>query len=78
MFESQKSTGSGYTTMVALLAVAFVFIPAFLLMSRPFGYGLASLALACSATCSGFAWMNWKKSSRLSRPSIVGDRVAAK
>lgn len=77
MLESyQKSTGTGYTTTVALLAVAFVFSPAVLFISRPFGYGAASLALACSVLCAGWAWVNWKKSSRLSMPSIASERVA--
>jgi len=78
MFESQKPTGTGYTTTVALLAVAFIFSPAVLFMSRPFGYGFASLALACSALCTGLAWMNWKKSSRLSIPLIVSESASAK
>jgi hypothetical protein len=77
MLESyQKSTGTGYTTTVALLAVAFVFSPAVLFISRPFGYGAAALAIACSVFCAGWAWINWKKSSQLSMPSIVTKRVA--
>ena len=76
MLESyQKSTGTGYTTTVALLAVAFVFSPAVLFMSRPFGYVGASLAIACSVFCAGWAWINWKKSSELSMPSIKSEQV---
>jgi hypothetical protein len=71
MFEShQKSTGTGYTMTVALLAVAFIFIPAVLFVSRPFGYGFAALAFACSALCVVLARLNWKKSSQLSIPTI--------
>ena len=71
MFEShQKSTGTGYTMTVALLAVAFIFIPAVLFVSRPFGYGLAALAFACSASCVALARVHWKKSSQLSIPTI--------
>jgi hypothetical protein len=78
MFESnQKSTGIGYTKTVALLAVAFIFSPAILFLSRPFGYGLASLAVACSTLCAVWAWVNWKKSSRLSMPSIATERASA-
>jgi hypothetical protein len=77
MLEScQKSTGTGYTPTVALLAVAFVFSPAVLFISRPFGYGAISLAVACSTLCAGWAFFNWKKSSQLSIPSIATKRVA--
>jgi hypothetical protein len=71
MFDShQKSTGTGYTGTVALLTVAFVFIPGGLLLSRPHGYVSLLLAIACSALCVALAWVNWKKSSQLSIPSI--------
>jgi hypothetical protein len=77
MLESyQTSTGTGYTTTVALLAVAFVFSPAILFLSRPFGYGAAAVAVTCSVLCAGWAWINWKKSSRLSMPSITTKSVA--
>ena len=37
MFDTQqKSTGTGYTTTVAFLVVAFLFIPAAFVISRPF------------------------------------------
>lgn len=71
MFDSQqKSTGTGYTTTVALLAMAFVFVPAVLVISRPFSHFALLLAIACSAICVIWAWINWKKSSRLTIPSI--------
>lgn len=77
MLESyQKSTGTGYTATVALLAVAFIFSPALLFISRPFGYAALSLAVACSTLCAGWAFFNWKKSSQLSIPSIATKRVA--
>jgi small-conductance mechanosensitive channel len=79
MFDScQKSTGSGYTTMVALLTVAFIFIPAILLVLRPVGYVSVALAIACSLLCVTLAWVNWKKSSQLSIPSIAIQRGTAK
>ena len=72
MFDSdQKSTGTRYTTTVALLVMAFIFIPAVLVASRPIGYISLSLAIACSALCVVFAWANWKKSSQLTIPSIA-------
>lgn len=68
---SQKSTGTGYTTTVALLILAFIFSPAVLIASHPFGYVALSLAIACSAICAALAWVNWKKFSQLSIPSIA-------
>jgi hypothetical protein len=71
MFQaSEKSTGTGYTTTVAFLLVAFVFSPAVLVISRPFGYVSVSLAVTCSAICVVLAWVNWKRSSQLSIPTI--------
>jgi hypothetical protein len=75
MFDShQKSTGTGYTTTVALLAVAFIFSPAFLVVSHPFGYLTLALATASSTLCVTLAWFHWKKSSQLTIPSIVMQR----
>jgi len=71
MFQaSEKSTGTGYTTTAAFLLVAFIFSPAVLIVSRPFSYISVSLAVACSAICVVLAWVNWKRSSQLSIPSI--------
>ena len=78
MFTSQKSMGSGYTTTVAYLAVAFIFSPAVLAVSRPVGYISVSLAIACSAVCIALAWVNWRKSSQLSIASTQSQRAAAK
>jgi VIT1/CCC1 family predicted Fe2+/Mn2+ transporter len=70
MFDTQqKSTGTGYTTTVAFLVVAFIFIPAALVFAGNYGYVSVSLAIAGSAICVGLAWTNWKK-SQLSMPSI--------
>jgi hypothetical protein len=75
MFDShQKSTGTQYTMTVALLAVAFIFSPAALFISRPVGYGSAALAIVCSALCVAWARVNWKKASQLSMPSIASQR----
>ena len=78
MFTSQRSTGSGYTTTIAYLAVALIFSPAVLAVSRPVGYISVSLAVACSAVCVALAWVNWRKSSQLSIASTESQRAAAK
>lgn len=79
MYDSdQKSTGTGYTTTVALLVMAFIFIPAVVVASRPIGYASVSLAVACSALCVVLAWANWKKSSQLTIPSIAIEGRRAK
>jgi hypothetical protein len=71
MFDShQKTTGTGYTSTVTLLALAFVFIPGALMISRPVGQEMISLGAALSVLCAIFAWANWKKSSQLTMPSI--------
>jgi hypothetical protein len=67
----QKSTGTQYTTTVALLILAFIFSPAVLIVSGPLGYMSVSLAVVCSAACIGLACVNWKKYSDLSVPSIA-------
>jgi hypothetical protein len=74
----QRSTGTGYTRTVALLAGAFVFIPVALMMSRPVGYATVFVAAACSVLCVWLAWANWKKSSELTIPSILTQRERAK
>jgi len=54
MFDTQqKFTGTGYTTTVAFLVVAFIFTPAPLMLSGHFGYVSVSLAIACSTLCLG-------------------------
>jgi hypothetical protein len=75
MFTSQASTGSGYTSPVAYLAVAFIFSPAVLVVSRPVGFITISVAIACSALCVALAWVNWRKFSRLSIAPAESQRV---
>jgi hypothetical protein len=76
MIDSQrKSTGTEYTTTVALLVLAFIFSPAILIVSGQFGYWSVSLALACSALCVALAWVNWTKYSRLTIPTLEPTRV---
>lgn len=71
MFEAcAKSTGTRYTLTVALLAMAFIFSPATLVLSGRFGYGPVSVAAAASALCLILARVRWTKYSRLTIPSI--------
>jgi len=74
----QKSTGTGYTTTVALLVVAFIFSPAILVASRPLSYLSVSLSITCSGLCVALAWVNWTRFSQRSMPSIVSQKGAAK
>jgi heme O synthase-like polyprenyltransferase len=79
MFDvQQKPTGTAYTTSVAFLVVAFIFIPAILLVSRPLGYVSVVLAAVCGAVCVALAWVNWRKSSQISITSIADRKAAAK
>lgn len=73
---SQKPTGTSYTATAALLILAFIFIPAALFISRPFGDVALAAAIACSTICIGLARMNWMKFSRLSISSVAGSAGA--
>ena len=68
---SQISTGTDYNATVALLIVAFVFSPAVLVLSGPFGHVSVSLAAGFSLVCAVLAWANWSKRATLTIPSIV-------
>ena len=74
MFDSQEKSSTKYTLTVALLVMAFVFSPAILLVSRPVGLTSISLAAAGSAVCLVFAWLNWKRYSQLTMPSVEAPR----
>jgi flagellar biosynthesis protein FliP len=79
MFDSsQKSTGTGYTTTVAFLIVAVIFIPAALMFFDNFGRIAVVLAAVCSVLCLGMAWRSWKTSSQLSIPSIEAQEAPSK
>lgn len=79
MFHShEKSTGTQYTLTVTLLALAFVFSPALLVLSNRFGYVSVSLAVVCSTLCVALAWLNWSKYSRLTIPSIEAPQPNSK
>ena len=68
---NEKSTGTNYTATTALLILAFIFIPAVLIFSRPFGYVSLSAAIVCSTICIALARINWMKSSQLSISPIA-------
>ena len=79
MFDSQqKSTGTRYSMTVALLVGALIFSPAALIVAGSSGYVGGSLALACSALCVALAWINWKRRSELTIPSIATQYSRAK
>jgi hypothetical protein len=64
-----KFTGREYTVSIAWLAIAVIFIPATTLAMRP-GYLALSVALIGSIACLVMAWVSWKRTSRLTIPSI--------
>jgi hypothetical protein len=74
----QKSTGTGYTSTVALLTVAFIFVPGAVFLARPASLISISLAVICSALCVVFARASWKNSSQLTMPSILSRPESAK
>ena len=67
----QKSTGTGYTATAALLSMAFIFVPAIVTVSRPFGYVTLSVAIGSSVLCATLAWILWRKPSQRSILSIA-------
>jgi len=68
---NERSTGTSYTATAALLIPAFIFIPAALIVSRPFGDAALAAAIACSLISVGLARMNWMKFSPFSVSSIA-------
>jgi hypothetical protein len=66
----EKLTGTQYTGTAAMLILAFIFIPAALIFSRPLGYLSVFLAAAGSALCVVLAWLNWNRHSQLTIPSL--------
>jgi hypothetical protein len=66
----QKSTGTEYTTPIALLMTAFIVSPAVHYISQPVGPAAPWFALACSAFCVASAWLHWLKNSALTIPTI--------
>lgn len=64
MFDEQQKS-SGTTTTVAFLAVAFVFIPALLMISRPVGTIAVVSGVICGVICLALAALNYRKSARV-------------
>ncbi len=69
----RASAGTRYTMTTALLVMAFFFCPAVWMASRPVSNTFLSITIACGALCIILAWFNWKKSSRVTVPSIITD-----
>ena len=79
MFQSnQKITGTEYTWTVALLVVVFVFSPAALVFLRPLGPVSVFLAAVASTLCIVLAWVNWRKHSQLTMPSLEASNAKSK
>jgi hypothetical protein len=76
VFDSEtKYVGRQYTTTIAWLAVAVVFIPAMIFAVRP-GYVTLSLAFIGSVICLVMAWVSWKKSGQLETDAIATQQAA--
>ena len=71
---NEKPTGTNYTATAALLLLAFVFIPAILIASRPIGDFSFAAGIIGSVICVGLARRNWLRSSQLSISSIADSR----
>jgi protein-S-isoprenylcysteine O-methyltransferase Ste14 len=72
MFTShQKSTGTQYTAVVASLVFAFVFSPAVIVMSGPFGFASASIVFVLAGLGLAVACLNWKSCAQSTIPSIA-------
>lgn len=79
MFDtSERSTGTQYTTTVALLVMGCVFTPAVLLLSRPVEALTIWVAVGCSAVYLLSSRLSWTRYSRLTIPSIAGRRGRSK
>lgn len=79
MLNEQKTyTGTSYTITAALLMLAFIFSPAVLYVSRPFGFISISLALLFSGLCVGLAWLTRRAHSELTIPSILSPKPPIK
>jgi hypothetical protein len=72
---SLHSAGREHTAAVALLAVAFIFIPALVAVSQPLSY---ATALSASALCVTLAWFQWKRARKVSTPTTATERKASK
>jgi len=78
LFDSTPhSAAREHTTTVALLALAFIFIPALTAVSQPFSYVSVSFAISGSAVCVILAWIQ-SRPPKVCIPAIANERGAAK
>lgn len=73
-----ESTGTSYTATVMCLMVAFIFIPVLLIASSPISYWAMGAASAGSVMFACFGWWSWRRTSRVSIPTIVSGRSQGK
>lgn len=64
-------TGADYTPTIALVAFAFIFSPALLILSGPVTVLLVAVGSAFSALCLALAWVSWTRCSTLTIASVV-------
>jgi hypothetical protein len=67
---SERYSGTNYTTTAALLLAAFVVDPVLLYVSWPVDDGTMILALGGALALVGLAWRSWRNASELSVPTI--------
>lgn len=75
---NQKTTGTQYTGTAALLIAGFVFSPSALILSHRLDYLSVSIAAAVTLLCVALAWINWRKNSQLTMPSLETPTVRSK
>jgi hypothetical protein len=79
VFDSHlKSTGRDYSLTIALLAVGALLVPASMFANRAAGSGALTIAAAGSLVCLVLAWVNWKRNSQLTIPTIEDERTTTK
>jgi hypothetical protein len=79
VFDSfQQSAGREYTATVALLAVAFIFIPALVAISQPLIVFYIWAAIVGFTLCVALAVIRWKRSAKVSIPAVPTHSGAAK
>jgi hypothetical protein len=72
MFEVQKTAGPPHTLTTALLVIAFIFLPAMLLVT-PMSVMAFLLTVAGSSLCLTLACVNWNRSlnARVALPNLA-------
>lgn len=67
----QNSSGTTYTATFMLFAIAFLFGPALILISRPISYPALILVAAASVAAGVLGILSWRSHTNLTIPSIV-------